>query len=55
VDALFWAIPAVPALAALALLLCLLPEQHRSTAMRAAIGLWIAITCIVLPVLLSRS
>jgi drug/metabolite transporter superfamily protein YnfA len=55
VDALLWAIPAVLALAALALLLCLLPEQHRSTAMRAALGLWIAITLVALPVLLSRS
>ncbi|MDH6116884.1 hypothetical protein ABH930_000303 [Kitasatospora sp. GAS204A] len=50
--ALLWAIPAMPALA---VVLVLLPEQHRGTAMRAALGLWIAITCIVLPALLSRS
>ena len=50
--ALFWAIPAV---LALALVLCLLPEQHRSTVLRAALGLWIAITCIALPVWFSRS
>ncbi|WP_181799424.1 hypothetical protein [Kitasatospora acidiphila] len=53
--ALFGAILAVLALAALGVVLWLLPEQHRRTAMRAAIGLWIAITCIALPVLLSRS
>lgn len=50
--ALFWAVPAV---LAIALVLALLPEQHRGTAMRAALGLWIAITCILLPALLSRS
>lgn len=51
-DALFWAIPAV---LALAVVLVLLPEQYRGTALRAALGLWIAITCILLPALLSRS
>jgi len=52
VAALLWASLAVPALA---IVLRLLPPQHRSTAWRGAVGLWIAITCILLPVLLSRS
>lgn len=51
-DALYWAIPAV---IALALVLLLLPEQHARTALRCALGLWIAATLIVLPLLLSRS
>jgi hypothetical protein len=50
-----WAIPAVLALTALAVGLVVLPKQHRATALRLALGLWIATTLVALPLLLSRS
>jgi hypothetical protein len=50
--ALCWAIPAVLALAVGVLVL---PEQHVRTALRCALGLWVAATLIALPLLLSRS
>lgn len=50
--ALIWAIPAMLALTAV---VALLPEQHADTALRAALGLWIATTLIALPLILARS
>jgi hypothetical protein len=51
-DALYWAIPAV---LALAIVLRLLPQQHARTALHGALGLWIAVLFVALPLLLSRS
>lgn len=52
-DALLWALPAVSAAALAILRLC--SPQHAAMALRAATGLWIATTLIVLPLLLARS
>jgi hypothetical protein len=53
VDALLWAILTATALA-LALLACV-SREHAATALRTAIGLWIAGTFVLLPLLLTRS
>ena len=52
-DALLWAILTAALLALAVLRLC--SPQHAAMAMRAALGLWIATTLFILPLLLARS